>query len=865
MPPSDKRLTDDEIKLLRQWLVSGAKTARPEPQTIDESAFVTPEDRQFWSFQAVRRPNVPAAHSHRVRNPIDAFVLARLQAEQLDLSDDADRRTQARRAYFDLTGLPPTPEELHSFLSDRSPQAYQRLVDKLLASPRYGERWGRHWLDVAGYADSEGYTESDPVREHAFHYRDFVIRALNADMPYSQFVREQLAGDEMVKPPHTNLSADKIRKLTATGFLRMAPDGTGVGGVDQSVARNEVVAGTLEIVSSSLLGLTVGCARCHNHRYDPISQTDYYRLRAVFDPALNWKKWKTPASRRVSLYTDADRKQASRIEARAKVVDAERKKKTEFYIERTLSEELDTLDEKLRQPLRTAYRTPAGKRTAEQKQLLKDHPSVANISAGSLYLYDRRREVRAGALDRQRAEKAKRLVQETREKALAAIAAENRSRVEAAWAAGARRSAGQKKLLQQYPAVSVTEASLAKFNPQAAAELERDKQLAQRLRTEKAADNLKKFAEQAAKIRAEIPPQSFLRVLTEPTVKPPDSFVFIRGDHEQPQKKVGPGELAVIGNRPEIAANDPQLPTSGRRLAYAQHLTSGKHPLLARVIVNRVWAHHMGRGIVESLGDFGRLGTKPTHPQLLDWLASEFVSNGWSLKHLHRLIMTSTTYQQSSRRTTQLDVKDPDNRLYGRMSIRRMEAEVVRDCVLAISGKLNDKMFGQPVPVMEDEVGQIVIGKENLDGERKPTKRIDLNGEEFRRSIYVQARRSRPLAVLETFDTPAMSPNCTKRNSSNAAPQSLLLMNSDFVVFYSREFARRIVSEAGDSDDARIRRAWQLALSRTPSAAQTAASKKFLDEQQRHFAKLPKSSPRFDALASFCQALFSANGFIYID
>ncbi len=839
MPPGEKRLAAEEIEVIRKWIAAGAVTARPEPETIEGGNYLSEEDRSFWSFQPVRRPAVPAIrNSHQLRTPIDAFLLKRLEERGLSMSDPATRAVLIRRVTFDLVGLPPTPEQVRQFVEDQEPGAWQRLVQRLMASPRYGERWGRHWLDAAGYADSEGYSDDDRIRPSAFRFRDYVIRSFNEDQPFDKFVVQQLAGDELVPPPGQTLSPEQIEALAATGFLRMAPDGTGSGGVVAVVARNEVVADTIRIVSTSLLGLTVGCARCHDHRYDPISQADYYRIRAIFEPALDPKSWRTPDGRKLSLYTDSDRAEKKRIEAEAVKVDQEKKKKTEFYITRTLEEELLLVPEGVRKPLRTAYRLASGKRSDEQKTLLKKYPSVANISAGSLYLYDRRRDVRAGKLDAERKQKEKRFLAETR---------------------------------KANPGVKVTAANLAKLNPRAAAELEADRKTAIRLRSEKAAADLKTFAARAEEIRARIPSEGFLRALTEVPGKVPATFVFYRGDHQQPQQKVEPGELSVVNlHAPvKLPVNDKAVPTTGRRLAYARHLVSGRHPLVARVIVNRIWMHHFGRGLVSSPGDFGVLGERPTHPGLLDWLADEFVRSGWQIKRLHRLILDSWAFRQSSSRTLELDRIDPDNLLLGRMSIRRLESEALRDAILAISGSMNPGMYGEPVSVMEDAVGQIVLGKENLDGERKPTKTIDLEGEQFRRSLYVQVRRTRPLGVLETFDVPVMTPNCSKRSSSNVAPQSLMLMNSDFVIEYSQRLARRVETEAGPDRRSQVLRAWQLAYGVDPDPAVVSDLLAFVERQSEAFGKVVAkndgATPPQRAMASLCQALLSANRFLYVD
>jgi hypothetical protein len=777
MPPEEvpTRPTADEIATIERWIAGGAVTIRDEPEEIGSGLYLTEEERGFWSFQPIQRSEPPQVKNvDRVRTPIDRFLLARLEDDGLSFAPDAEKRTLVRRAYFDLLGLPPTPEEVDRFVNDDALDAYERLLDRLLESPHYGERWGRHWLDVAGYADSEGYTDEDPVRPEAYKYRDYVIRSLNADKPLDQFIVEQLAGDELVTPPYENLSPEDADRLTATGFLRMAPDGTSSGGVDQNLARNDVMAKTIEIVSTSLLGMTVGCAQCHNHRYDPIAQADYYRLRAIFEPALDWKNWRSAKDRKISLYTDADRERAKQIEAEAQKVEEQRKQQEQEFIEQTFQRELAKLPAEIRDMVREARDTIAAKRTPEQQKLLKEHPSV-NVTAGSLYLYD-----------------------------------------------------------------------------------------------SKAAAELKKLADSAAAVRATKPKEEFVRALWEPAGQtPPKTFLFHRGDFEQPKQELPPGELTVLTSHQafEIPANDPSLPSTGRRLSYARWLTSGQHPLTARVLVNRVWLHHFGRGIVTTPGDFGFLGTRPTHPALLDWLADEFMRNGWSLKKLHRLIMTSTAYRQSSQRDPAAPMTDTADELYARMPVRRLEAEVIRDRMLAVSGKLNPKPFGPAVPVMADLVGQFVIGIENLNAGR-PGAVIAMNGEEFRRSVYVQVRRSRLLSVLDTFDAPAMEPNCTIRNASTVAPQSLMLMNSELVMTLAVEFAFRVSADAGDDTKSQIIRAWRLSFAREPSDDELNDAVAFLKQQTDYFeSKQNKKRPAAEreAFQSLCHALLSANEFLYVD
>lgn len=387
MPPGEKKLSPAELHVIREWIDQGARTARPEPANANQLDF-TEEERAFWSFQPVVAPPVPKVKAaDRVRTSVDAFVLARLEREGFSFSPDADERTLIRRAYFDLLGLPPSPEDVDAFLADDDPQAWPRLLDRLLDSEHYGERWARHWLDVAGYADSDGYSEMDRVRESAWKYRDYVIRSLNADKPFDQFLVEQLAGDELVTRPYRNLSdADKDR-LIATGFLRNGPDGTGDRAVDQNVARNEVVADTINIVSTSLLGLSVGCARCHSHRFDPISHEDYHRIRAIFEPAYDWKKWLSPEDRRLSLWSDEERQLAEKVDAELAQAAEERNEHLKQHRSEVLDIELARLPVDVQAQadvIRDAVLNRSSRdRTPEQAAILKKYPKL-DVGIGTL-------------------------------------------------------------------------------------------------------------------------------------------------------------------------------------------------------------------------------------------------------------------------------------------------------------------------------------------------------------------------------------------------------------------------------------------------------------------------------------------------
>jgi hypothetical protein len=567
MPPGKKKLAGSEIDALARWIDAGATTARAEPESLAAGDTFTDEERAHWSFQPIRRPPLPSLHnSELVRTSIDAFLLLRLQVQSLSYSVEADHATLIRRLSYDLTGLPPTPEAVDQFMQDLAPDAYERLVDELLASPAYGERWARHWLDAAGYADSDGYSEKDFERKWAWKYRDYVIRAFNNDKPWDEFLVEQLAGDELLTQPFVNLTAEQADRLVATGFLRMGPDGTGDGGINQDVGRNETIAETIKIVSTSLLGLTVGCAQCHAHRYDPISHADYYRIRSLFEPAYDWKNWRAPNARLVSMWSDETRAQAAAADQELQDVSKQRTEELDKIVGETFERELAKLPAEVQPQARAVREMPADKRTDEQKQLIKEYPFL-NVDRGSVYLY---------VADR-----------------------------------------------------------LTGFN--------------------------KKWDDLTEATRKKRPPDDYVQCLTEVPGQIPPTKLFSRGDFNQPQQDVAPGELAVLNSGGlSIPTDDPQIPTSGRRLAYARYLTNGRHPLVARVLVNRIWLHHFGRGLVPTAGDFGVLGERPSHPELLDWLADEFMAGGWKLKRLHRLIVTSRAYRQESRRLDELDRIDPE-------------------------------------------------------------------------------------------------------------------------------------------------------------------------------------------------------------
>lgn len=687
MPVGEKKVPVEQIAVIEVWIKAGAPTKREEPEQLSAGSEITAEERSYWFYQPLQRPDVPAV-GNNFQRPIDHFVAAKLQALQLEFAPGADRRTLIRRVYHDLTGLLPDQTEIAEFESDPSPDAYDRLLDRLLASPHYGERWGRHWLDVAGFAESDGDGNTDTIRPFAWHFRDYVIRALNADKPFHEFLLEQLAGDELVPAPWNNLTPEQIDVLAATGFLRTVIDAT-QGTSDEQAAANQVVADTIKVVSSAIYGLSVGCAQCHDHRYDPIPQNDYYRMRAILEPALSTASWRRPSQRLISLYTDADRAKVAEVNGEVQKLQEVFNVKQSKYVAEAFEKVLQDFPEELRPKLKEAYDTPGDKRTTEQNQLLSANPKV-NISPGILYQYN-----------------------------------------------------------------------------------------------QKAADELKADQDVINRKAAERPQEDFVPVLNEVAGQVPATHVFYRGDHRQPKQAVRPGDLTIAaqeGTRFEISDPSTGAPNSGRRSAWAKHLTNGQHPLVGRVLANRLWFHHFGRGIVDTPGDFGILGVRPTHPELLAWLATELPRLEWSLKRMHRVMMTSTTYRQASLPQPNLAERirelDAQNAWYAKFPLQRLDAETLRDRELALAGRLDDRMFGASLAVEDDAVGQVVV-KDDVP----------------RRSVYVQVRRSKPLSLLTTFDAPQMMLNCERRVPSTGAQQSLMLMNSEFSLKHSELLAQRIRTE----------------------------------------------------------------------
>jgi hypothetical protein len=759
------------VMLTIGFLRSFAHAEKSPPKKPDEP-LLTDKDRAHWAFRKPIRPAVPAVRDVGwVRTPIDAFVLAALEKAGLQPAAAAHRVTLLRRVTLDLTGLPPLPAELDDFLKDAGPDAYERVVDRLLASPRYGERWAQHWLDVVRYAESNGY-EVDGQRPHAWRYRDYVIGAFNADEPYDRFVAEQIAGD-LLEPRRGALNADR---LTATGFNRCGPVHLVSGNTDPEVNRQEVLTEMAGGVGAAFLGLTVGCARCHDHKFDPISQADYYRLQSFFAATqpkdidiataverAAHEKWLAEINAQLGPL----QKRVAELEApyRARLTEVKRAKLDPTY--------------------RDALAVEAKKRTPEQKKLAEHAEILLKVSWDEL---------------------------------LEALPQAERAR-RAAWRA-------QIHLLE------------AKKPP---------------------------------------PPAHAWAIREEEKVPP--TYVLHRGDPKRKGAVVEPAFPRVLCDgdaRSETRAGDeaaPGAPRSARtRLDLAQWLTSRHHPLTARVMVNRLWQHHFGRGLVATPNDFGFRGERPSHSELLDWLACEFVDHGWSIKHMHRLMVLSSVYQQASRSAPTALAKrvDPDNRLLWRMNRRRLEGEALRDSVLAVAGALNPEMGGAMVLVpLEPEVYELIFTEGEPDGlwPITPDPR-----EHTRRSIYLFAKRNVRLPLLEAFDRPDSLTSCAVRPISTFAPQALILLNGPLLQSQSKQFAARLLHECGSDVVRQIGLAYRLALARPPRDSELRMAREFLAAQEKTIRESqragqpmrPGIDPATTALADLCLALLNCNEFLYV-
>jgi hypothetical protein len=765
--PLGGRLTDPEIATIKNWIDSGAEwdagvtlgsaavaAAHPEKKFTDQQ-------RRYWAFQKIVKPPAPAVQRRDwARNPIDAFILAKLEEKGVQPNPPADKITLLRRASLDLIGLPPTPEEVQAFLADQSPDAFAKVVDRLLASPRYGERWGRHWLDLARYADSNGF-KSDETRANIWRYRDYVIQAFNDDKPYDRFMREQIAGDELYP-------GDRNARI-AVGFNRHFTEETNQPVIE--LRRQEILTDITDTVGSVFLGLTFGCARCHDHKFDPILQKDYYRLQAFFANIREDDHLQLLSGAQLEAY----QKQYAEWDSQT----------------RQIREEMHALT------------APVGK------------------ARGDFY--------------------SERFSQGTRD-ALAAPP-EKRTPLQALLA------------LKAMPQITYDDKALLKdLKPDA------------RKRYSELAAELKKFDA----LKPPDPPEA--QTIIDNGRAAPPTFTLAVGNWDAPLEEVQPGFLSILDpSNPKI--EPPQgLESTGRRTVLANWLADPRNPLTPRVMANRIWHYHFGRGLAASTSDFGVMGDRPTNAQLLDYLSAAFVEGGWSVKKMHRLIMLSNAYQESSNFQTKAAAVDPDNKLQWRYERHREEGEIIRDSMLFTSGKLNPKMGG---PGVHPELppGTVPARYGEWKAEKDPT-------EANRRSVYIFEKRVMVYPMFEAFDAPNPQDSCPRRFRTVIPSQALILMNDGLMLQWSQALASRVLNDGGLSAEQQVDRAFRIVVSREPQARERQAVLEFLDRQSAIVSErlsrnekipLPEKLPegmepaRAAAFVDFCHTLLSSNEFLYVN
>ena len=769
MPRDGPSLSDAQIASVREWINGGAHWDEGPAVAVvagrDAVEELPPGAREAWAFQLPMQRTVPTAAPFE--HPVDRFLEQARRERGITAAPRADRRTLLRRAHIDLIGLPPTPEETAAFLADTRPDAWERVIERLLASPHYGERWGRHWLDVARYADSDGF-EQDYDRPNAWRYRDYVISAFNDDKPFDRFLEEQIAGDEI------DWATDETR--IATGFLRAGPR-VHFREKDNPERRYEYLDDIIATLGRGVLGLTVQCARCHDHKFDPILQTDYYRIAtSIFGYVETEYPLLPPVEGAAYLATIADiSDQQSAL--RAEIAEIEEPYRERLKIER--------LEREFPAEVLRAVQKPEGERTPGEK-LLADQVLSLGVSRGAV----------------------------TR-----ALTPEDAAR--------------QRALLERIAAV---EDERPERPPMADIVTDGD----YRFTPDGPGDEIIGCPE--CRTPPDVP-GSYLHAGPERYQAPPSHFL-VRGDPFSLGPVMSPGfvKVATYGD-PPIERSRPDGRTSGRRLALAEWMTSEGNPLTARVLVNRIWHHHFGRGIVATLDNFGAVGDPPTHPELLDWLAVEFASNGWSIKDMHRVMMTSEAYQMASEHEDATSAgNDPENHTLWRFRIRRIEAEILRDAIMASSGGIDLTVGGPPIfPYIPEE---ILASQAHGRWDNQPD-----GPAAWRRSVYVYRRRSLVYPLFETFDLPDQGVTTATRNVSTVAPQALTLLNNPFVLGQAELFAERLEREVPDDVARRIDLAYQIALGRSPSEREATIGLRLVTER---------------SLVDLTHVIFNLNEFLYV-
>ena len=752
MPLNGNKLTDAQIVAIKNWIDQGAHwdadivAAKTQPNAAAfadlEKVQLPPGAREYWAFKLPAQAPVPAV-ALKLSNPIDRFLEKARQDKGLKAAPKADRLTLLRRAYMDLIGLPPTPQEIDAFMNDTAPGAWERLIDKLLASPHYGERWGRHWLDAARYADSSGY-ENDTDQPNLWRYRDYVIKSFNEDKPYNTFIKEQIAGDEI--PGRTDDS------LIATGFLRAGPRVRNHEHANPA-RRYDYLDDVLGAVGKGVLGLTVQCARCHDHKFDPILMKDYYAMEASI---FGYVEVEYPLGPREQA--DAYMRKITEISEKTAALKDQIAEIDKPYHDRLALEEIR---KKFPPEMALAVAKPESERTPGEKllaiQLLETGVQIRSADADKV-------------MSPEDAAKKKTLNDQ-----IAALSAEMPKPLPMASIVtdGDWRSVGL---------------GFGDYNKGACPKCELE-------------------YEGAGKFIEFGPGKGNYKV--------PPSYFLMRGDPDSKAYPTKPGFLSVITNgNPPTELPPPDGRTSGRRLALAEWLTSRDNPLPARVMVNRIWQHHFGKGIVPTLDNFGKMGEQPTNPELLDWLAVEFMNKGWSIKQMHRLIMTSEAYQMASEYNDAAGAKvDPEDTYLWRYRIQRLEGEIVRDNIMSVAGSIDLTMGGPAIfPHVEEESLKALF--------RGIWRNHDDGPEVWRRSVYIYQKRALPFPMLQVFDLPDQSQSFGARYVSTVPTQALTLLNDDFVIRQAQLFADRIKKEASDDVGKQIDLAYRLTLTRPPTATE---------------------------------------------
>jgi hypothetical protein len=812
MPPTGDALTEVQIKILKSWIDEGAVWPDDSTGTL------------HWSFRPVVRPTLPASDANWARQPIDRFILAKLQQERLQPSVEADRVTLIRRLKFDLLGLPPTPEEIDRFLTDGSPNAYEQLVDRFLTSPQYGERWARHWLDVVRFAESNGF-ETNTNRPNAWPYRDYVIHAFNEDKPYDRFVIEQLAGDALGVDAATGF-------LVAGAYDEVKSPDVGLTLQQRADELHDMVATSC----STFLGLTVGCARCHHHKFDPVSQQDYYAVKAVFAGVHHGERpMRDPVreQERVTRLADLRKELAvveQEIERAEPLADptATSVRRAPVSPRRNIERIAPVQARFIRF---TILATNNLEPCIDELEVFTAGPDSRNVALASLGTKatasgtfegsDRHRleHINDGRFGNNRSwisnESGRGWVQlELAEPAMI-------DRI--VWA---RDREGQFK--DRLPTRYQIEVGID-ANAMSVVATSDDREPVGTTgnalnRRWKELDRLVREAERPVMVYAG----------TFATAEPIKRLH--RGEPMQPRESVAPGSVTAVGLKFEMPLDAPE---SDRRLELAKWITNPANPLTARVMVNRLWQYHFGRGIVDTPGDFGRNGGVPSHPELLDWLAAEFVEHGWSIKHVHRLIVTSASYRQSSTGNAKGMAADAQTRLLWRFPPRRLEAEAIRDAVLAVSGALDLRMGGPGFDLFEPNSNYVKVY----------TPKREFGPAEYRRMIYQSRPRMQPDDTFGAFDCPEGGQIAPKRTVSTTPLQALNLLNSPFMLQQAELFARRIDGEAKANAATKVRRAFRLAFGREPSEIECDAAVRLINDH---------------GLAALCRSLFNANEFLFI-